>query len=109
MVPNNWDKQKRYRNWEKKRLEKGHPYMPTWPIEKCTHYQFWQSKTDNTPVSPTFATPKELALYLIEHRTSPYFEPWYRAHRGRRNDIAMAIREDGEDYVSFLRNNPEYL
>lgn len=36
-------------------------YMPLWPDAECTHFMMYELSTEGTPVSPAFATLKELA------------------------------------------------
>jgi hypothetical protein len=84
-VPADWD-------YEAYNAERD-PY-PCWPKEACTHYQFWQSKTDPSPVSPIFATIEEMADWALEHTHWPYFEHFHGATR----DVL----------ARNLRNKPSY-
>ena len=63
-VPPDWN----YSSFEPETDEK-----PDWPKESRTHFQWWQTKTDPSPISPIFATVDEMATYAIENSTWPYF------------------------------------
>lgn len=96
-VPPDWEDANPY--WESVRFTRDDLYMPSWRIEECTHYQFWQTKVDPTPVSPTFSTPEEMAAYLIENESWPWFEVWAHVYRKDPAKIADAIRKEGEEYL----------
>lgn len=63
-------------------------YMPAWPDEERTHYQMYETTSEGTPISPVFATPEELATWLVDnnanafaHQTASY-EAWLRVCKG---------------------------
>src|SRR5262245_61113423 len=87
--------------WERRRFGAPESYFPKWPMHLRTHWQWWQSKTDPTPVSPTFATPEELATYLIENKTRLSFVQWYNAYRGDHAAITKQIVEEAKEFTLF--------
>lgn len=42
-------------------------YYRPWSDDDATWFQVWEAVSEGTPVSPPFATPKELVDYLVEH------------------------------------------
>jgi hypothetical protein len=40
-------------------------YMPKWPEGTPLGYQLYETVTEGTPLSPSFATPEELADFLV--------------------------------------------
>jgi hypothetical protein len=86
-VPPNWD----YDNFDAERDE-----YPAWPKEQRTHWQWWQSKTDPSPISPIFSTPEEMASYAVANQHWPYFEPWAFGLMTVPQELIKAIRKDGE-------------
>lgn len=63
-------------------------YMPDWSDEERTHYQMYETTSEGTPISPVFATPEELATWLVDnnanafaHQTASY-EAWFRVCKG---------------------------
>jgi hypothetical protein len=63
-------------------------YMPQWPDEKRTHYMMYEDTSEGTPISPAFATPEELAHWLVDNKASAFgsetgsYEGWLRIARG---------------------------
>jgi hypothetical protein len=106
MVAPNWDVKNP--DWQKGRFTREQQWtFPSWAIEERTHYQFWQGKTDETPISPTFATPEEMATYLIDNKHLPQFEPWYLVYRGNHKRIAARVRQDGREHLELHRRFSE--
>lgn len=63
-------------------------YMPTWPAEQRTHLMMYEDTSEGTPISPAFATPEELARWLVDNNASAFgsstgtYEGWLRVARG---------------------------
>lgn len=63
-------------------------YMPDWPAEQRTHLMMYEDTTEGTPISPAFATPEELARWLVDNKASAFgnstgtYEGWLRVARG---------------------------
>lgn len=63
-------------------------YMPDWPAEQRTHYMMYEDTSEGTPISPAFATPEELARWLVDNNASAMgddtasYEDWLRVARG---------------------------
>ncbi|MCK1577827.1 hypothetical protein [Bradyrhizobium sp. 174] len=80
--------------------------MPAWPAEACTHWQLYEITTAGTPLSPPFASAKELAEWLASHRVeaAPGFtgtaEQWLRMIESGRDTSTVAMK--GKSFVSPL-------
>jgi hypothetical protein len=63
-------------------------YMPDWPAEERTHCQMYENTSEGTPISPIFATPEELARWLVDNGASSFanmtatYEQWLRVCKG---------------------------
>lgn len=70
-------------------------YMPRWPEAECTHFMMYELSTEGTPVSPAFASLKELAAWLAENKVSLYanepagFDHWLKVCNGEA--VALAL------------------
>lgn len=42
-------------------------HMPIWPPEEATHFMYYETCSEGTPISPAFATIEELAKWLEQH------------------------------------------
>jgi hypothetical protein len=60
-------------NWNYREFDPKHDVFPVWPEEQCTHFQWWQDKTDTSPVSPVFATIEEMVDFAQANLEWPYF------------------------------------
>lgn len=64
-------------------------YMPSWPDEARTHFMMYETTTEGTPISPAFATPEELAKWLVDNKASAFagetasYEAWLKVCQGR--------------------------
>jgi hypothetical protein len=56
-------------SWEDWRGESPDPeyYRPEWPEGTPLGYRYYETVSEGTPISPAFATPQELADWLVEH------------------------------------------
>ena len=54
-----------FEEWEGKRPE-GSDYRPDWPEASRTHYQWYETVSEGTPLSPPFATETELVDFIVE-------------------------------------------
>lgn len=63
-------------------------YMPNWPDSERTHLMMYEDTSEGTPISPAFATPEELARWLVDNNASAFgdstgsYEGWLRVARG---------------------------
>lgn len=63
-------------------------YMPEWTEEEATHFIMYEDCTEGTPISPAFATPEELASWLVANKASAFgsstasYEGWLRVAKG---------------------------
>ena len=63
-------------------------FMPDWPADHRTHYMMYEDTSEGTPISPAFATPEELARWLVDNCASAFggqtasYEGWLRVARG---------------------------
>lgn len=63
-------------------------YMPQWLREQRTHYMMYEDTSEGTPISPAFATPEELARWLVDNGASAFgnstasYEGWLRVAKG---------------------------
>lgn len=63
-------------------------YMPRWSAEEATHLMMYETTSEGTPISPAFATPEELARWLVDNNASAFgrdtasYEAWLRVARG---------------------------
>jgi hypothetical protein len=63
--------------WPSKKAEKLYnDWEPSEPLEG-PGYQMWETVSEGSPISPVFATPEELASWLVNHRPSDgSFDSW---------------------------------
>ena len=63
-------------------------YMPNWSESECTHYMMYETVTEGTPISPAFATPEDLAWWLVDNKasacghTTAGYNHWLRVAKG---------------------------
>lgn len=63
-------------------------YMPEWADGEATHCMMYEDTTEGTPISPAFATPEELARWLVDNNASAFgystasYEQWLGIARG---------------------------
>jgi hypothetical protein len=63
-------------------------YMPEWPDAERTHLMMYEDTSEGTPISPAFATPEELARWLVANNASAFagetasYEAWLRIAKG---------------------------
>lgn len=63
-------------------------YMPQWKPEEATHLMMYECTSEGTPISPAFATPEELAQWLVDNHASAFadqtasYEGWLRMAQG---------------------------
>lgn len=76
-------------------------YMPSWPAHERTHCMMYESTSEGTPLSPAFATPEELAKWLVDNKASAFagetasYEAWLRIARGGYAPSAVSINGGG--------------
>lgn len=76
-----------YDEWNGRRPFSG-DYMPNWPAAQCTHLMMYETTSEGTPISPAFATPEELARWLVDNQASAFgnstgtYEGWLRVAQG---------------------------
>lgn len=81
------DKKMSYSEWNGDQ-PKSRDYMPDWPDEQRTHLMMYETTSEGTPISPAFATPEELARWLVDNNASAFgdrtgsYEGWLRVARG---------------------------
>jgi hypothetical protein len=72
-------------------------YMPEWPEEKRTHYMMYENTSEGTPISPAFATPEELAQWLVDNKASAFadmtatYDQWLRVAKGGYSPSAIIV------------------
>jgi hypothetical protein len=75
-----------YWDWSGNPPERGY-YRPVW-TEEPTHYMMYENTTEGTPISPAFATPEELAQWLVDNGASAFggetasYKGWLATVRG---------------------------
>jgi hypothetical protein len=63
-------------------------FMPEWPASEATHFMMYETTSEGTPISPAFATPEELAMWLVDNGASAFADQtasyghWLRIARG---------------------------
>jgi len=81
------DRKMTYGQWAGQRPHKD-DYMPDWPADQCTHLMMYECASEGTPISPAFATPEELAEWLVDNNASAFggsagsYEGWLRVANG---------------------------
>ena len=76
-----------YEEWSGKRPE-AERYMPEWSEEEATHVMMYETTTEGTPMTPAFATPEELAQWLVDNEANAFagqtasYEAWLRMAQG---------------------------
>jgi len=76
-----------YAEWSGKR-PKPEDYTPVVAPGTATHLMMYENCTEGTPISPAFATPEELARWLIDNEASAFgdqgasYEGWIRVAQG---------------------------
>lgn len=74
-------------------------YMPEWPYAERTHLMMYETTSEGTPLSPAFATPEELAHWLVANKASAFgdqtasYEAWLRIANG--GYAPSAVMESG--------------
>jgi hypothetical protein len=67
---------------------KAKDYMPQWSEAEKTHFMMYETCTEGTPISPSFATLEELARWLTDNEASAWgdqgasYEGWLRTAKG---------------------------
>lgn len=74
--------------WEWSNKPPDREYYRPWSDEEATWIQMWETVSEGTPVTPPFATPKELVNYLVAYGTWWDSWPWKR-------EIAEKFVSDG--------------
>lgn len=76
-----------YEEWSGERPEQ-EDYMPEWTEGEATHVAMYETTTEGTPMSPAFATPEELAQWLVDDGANAFagqtasYEGWLRMAQG---------------------------
>lgn len=72
-------------------------FMPQWPQAERTHYALYETVSEGTPLSPSFATPEELACWLAEHgeggegRDRRDYPTWLRFIQSGRTSMTLMM------------------
>lgn len=89
-------------------------FMPDWPIEKCTHYQMYETTTEGTPISPIMASPEELARWLANNKASAFggmtasYEGWLATIKSTVGSVGMIIGPEGTTSgVEAMKKRPK--
>jgi hypothetical protein len=83
-------------------------YMPAWPDAERTHYMMYEDTSEGTPISPAFATPEELARWLVDNGASSFghstasYESWLRVCQGGWAPSLVADANGVRSGVEFL-------
>lgn len=86
-------------------------YMPDWPAEQRTHFMMYEDTSEGTPKSPAFATPEELAQWLVDNEVSAFadqaanYESWLRVARGGFAPSAVFTSEGMQNGVDALTDS----
>ena len=81
------DKKMSYSEWNGDQ-PKACDYMPQWTDAERTHFMMYEDTSEGTPISPAFATPEELARWLVNNNASAFayspgsYEGWLRVAKG---------------------------
>lgn len=76
-------------------------YMPDWAESEMTHLMMYETTSEGTPISPAFATPEELATWLVENNASAFagqtasYEAWLKVAKGAYACSAIYSPEKG--------------
>ena len=76
-------------------------YMPSWGDEERTHLMMYETVSEGTPLSPAFATPDELARWLVDNKASAFgydtatYEQWLSLCREGGSVPTMIMTSDG--------------
>lgn len=76
-----------YEEWAGQKPDQS-DYMPAWPDAERTHYMMYETTSEGSPISPAFATPEELAQWLVDNGASSFgsstasYEAWLRIAKG---------------------------
>ena len=68
------------------------------PESECTHFMMYEDTSEGTPISPAFATPEELARWLVDNGASFFagdtadYDTWMRVIRG--GSVFLAVGPD---------------
>jgi hypothetical protein len=86
-------------------------YMPDWPEQQRTHYMMYEDTSEGTPISPAFATPEELARWLVDNEASAFadqtasYEGWLAVARGAFAVSCVIDRGQMKSGVEFAGDN----
>ena len=65
--------------WPSKAAEKRYDKWKSYEPPEGPGYQMWETVSEGSPISPVFATPEELASYLVQHRRQDgSYESWMK-------------------------------
>ena len=86
--------------------------MPVFSESEATHFMMYEDVSEGTPISPAFATPEELARWLVENGASAFagqtasYEAWLRIAKG--GYAPSAVMHDGviTSGVEALKDGP---
>lgn len=96
-----------YEEWNGPR-PKAEDYMPNWPESERTHYMMYEDTSEGTPISPSFATPEELAHWLADTKANAFgdmtadYEHWLRVAKSGYASSAVIINGRLESGVQGL-------
>lgn len=87
-------------------------YRPDWSDAERTHLMMYETTSEGTPISPAFATPEELARWLVDNNASAFgsstasYEAWLRMARG--GYACSAVMSNGvlQSGVEALKDAP---
>jgi hypothetical protein len=83
-------------------------YMPNWSPEERTHFMMYQTTSEGTPISPVFATPEELARWLVDNNATAFvdqtasYEAWLRIAHGGYAPSAIMVSGEMQSGVQAL-------
>lgn len=73
-------------------------YMPDWAEAERTHYQMYETTTEETPLSPVMDSPEALARWLTDTNASAFgnlttdYNTWLQICEGHSRSIAVELK-----------------
>jgi hypothetical protein len=73
-------------------------HMPIWTREEATHWQMYENTTEGTPISPVFADPMSMCVWLAENNASAFADATRTAE-----EWMMIVKDRGKSLPIFTK------
>ena len=73
-------------------------HMPTWTREEATHWQMYENTSEGSPISPVFADPMSMCVWLAENNASAFADATRTAE-----EWMMIVKDRGMSLPVFTK------